>query len=420
MRFLVGCLTLLAACVRPVPLVPLAPVAAATPCSARDALVPGSSLRASTRLGVSALKASCLRGDAPECVYTLDVPTRSELRVGLESSDFDGALALYADGETPTELRCVDDVPSGDLHHARIDASIAPGRYLLVVDGASGEAGDFELFTELEPLPDSSAVCAQAPTLSEGAMLRESTRGGVHLFSATCGGGALGPEHVHKLELAQPSRVRIRQRADYDGSLYLRAVCEDPSSELVCNDDYQGNANSLVTARLDAGTYYVFSDSYSRDHSGDYTLALERNDEPASRSIVELCAEAERATPLASGWSEVDTFYGASALAGSCGGEGAPEVLIPLRVDAPTTLIAALEDAELNGVLYVRQRCADAESELACFVAPRIDRAASDRDSSPPALVAQLARGSYVLAVDGYEASDLGAATLRVLFAPGR
>jgi hypothetical protein len=371
-------------------------------------------------VGVSALRASCLRGDAPECIYALDVPERSELRVALESSDFDGALALYADGDTPTELRCVDDVPSGDLHHARIDATIAPGRYLLVVDGASGEAGDFELFTELEPLPESGAVCAQAKVLREGAMLRESTRGGVHLFSGTCGGGALGPEHVHKLELAQPSRVRIRQRADYDGSLYVRSACEDPSSELVCNDDYRGNTNSLVTARLEGGTYYVFSDSYSHDHSGDYTLALEQNVEPAPRDTAELCAEAERAPPLSSGFREVDTFYGASALSGSCGGEGAPEVLIPLQVDAPTTLIAAIEDAELNGVLYVRQRCAEAESELACFVAPRIDRTPSERDISPPALVAQLERGSYVLAVDGYEASDLGAATLRVLFAPSR
>lgn len=377
-------------------------------------------MRASTRLGQSGLRASCLRGDAPECVFTFDVEARSELRVALESSDFDGALALYADTPTPTptELRCVDDAPSGDLHHARIETSVAPGRYLLVVDGASGETGDFELFAEVEPLPSTAEACERAQPLREGEVVRDSTRGGVHLFSGTCGGGAQGPEHVHKLAIDAPSRVRIRQRADYDGSLYVRASCEDASSEIACNDDYQSNLSSLVTARLSPGTYYVFSDAYSREHSGDYTLMLERTLEPAAENLTQLCAAAERSAPLANGLTEVDTFAGPSALAGSCGGEGAPERVLPIRLDAPATLAVMLEEPELNAVVYVRRLCADANSELACFVAPRIDRAASERESSPPALIAQLERGTYALVVDGYEATDLGAASLRVLLTP--
>ena len=94
--------------------------------------------------------------------------------------------------------------------------------------------------------------------------------------------------------------------------------------------------------------------------------------------------------------------------------------MLPIRVDAPTTLVALLDDPELNAVLYVRRACLDAESEVACYVAPRIDRASRERDSSPQALVAPLERGSYVLVVDGYEPVDLGAATLRMMFAPAR
>lgn len=377
-------------------------------------------MRATTRVGTDARRPSCLRGAAaPECVFTLDVEERSQLRVALESSDFDGALALYRDTPEAEELRCVDDSPSGDVHHARFETSLAPGRYLLVVDGARGDAGEFELFTELEPLPGIAEVCARARPLEPGAPLRASTRGGVHLFSATCGGGAQGPEHVHKLRVEEPSRVRLRQRADYDGSLYVRAACEDASSEVGCNDDYQGSASSLVATRLGAGTYYVYSDSYSDEHTGDYTLNVELGPEPATKSLSALCAEAvERGAWLEPGITDVDTFYGSSAFAGSCGGESAPEVVVPIRVEAPTTFVALLDDAELNAVMYVRRICTDGESEVACYVAPRIDRAPSERRSSPNALVAPLERGTYVLVIDGYEANELGAATLRVLFGP--
>ncbi len=394
-----------------------APAPLAASCAAPVALRPGTSARANTQLGRDALRASCVRGSAPECVYTLDVHERSELRVSLESSDFDGALALYSEtgSGAPRELRCVDDTPSGDPHHARIEVSVAPGHYLIAVDGANGEAGEFELFAELEPLSTIREVCANARPLVPGLSARDSTRGGANLFSATCGGGAQGPEHVRRLVIERPSRVRIRQQAEYDGSLYLRADCEDPSSELACNDDFLSNARSAITARLAPGTYYVFSDSYSREQSGDYVLTLESVDEPASKSVAALCQEAERAPGLTSGKHELDTLYGGSELAGSCGGEGAPELLFPLRVEAPTQLVAVLDDTEFNAVMYLRKSCAEPRSELACYVAPRIDRGAAERESSPPALVAPLERGSYVLVVDGYEPTDMGAATLSVL-----
>ena len=377
-------------------------------------------MRASTRLGQDQLRASCLRGAAPECVFALEVSERSELRVALQTDDFDGALALYdaLPGVPPRELRCVDDSPAGDVHHARLDATIVPGNYLLVVDGTQAEAGEFELFAELEPLASVPDTCAQAAPLPPGAMLRDSTRGGTNLFSATCGGGGQGPDHVHAVVLEHGARVRIRQQAEYDGSLYLRAQCGDASSELVCNDDFQTNARSMIAARLPAGTYYVFSDSYSREQSGEYTLTLERADEPPPRTPELLCGELARKPVLAAVTRELDTLYGSFAFAGSCGGAATPEVALTLRVDAPTTLVAKLDDAEFNAVLYLRRACADPSSELACYVAPRVDRPPTEREMSSPALVVPLERGLYTLVVDGFEANDLGAATLRLLFTP--
>ncbi|MDB4987637.1 MAG: hypothetical protein JWN04_2815 [Myxococcaceae bacterium] len=389
-------------------------------CEAPLPLSFGASIQGSTASGHDRLRASCVRGAAPECVYELQVEQRSELRVALETGQFDGSLALYEQaegGRSLRELRCVDDVPTGDLHHTRLDLTVPPGRYLLAVDGANRESGDFELFAELEPLAAVADVCARAEPLTAGPTLRDSTRGGINLFSATCGGGAQGPEHVHTIKLEKPARVRLRQQADYDGSLYLRARCEDPSSELACNDDFQSNARSMIAARLGAGTYYVFSDSYAREQNGDYALTFEQLDEPKPASLEATCADLARA-PSQPGELELDTLHGTFAFAGSCGGKDTPEYALTFRVDAATTLIAQLDDAEFNAVMYVRRACSDPSSELTCFIAARVDRPPSELELSSPALVAPLERGLYTLVIDGYEAGDLGAATLRLLFTP--
>lgn len=398
----------------------LRPVAPAS-CESLIPLVFGTPTRANTRQGHDAIRASCVRGAAPECLFRFDVPQSSDLRVALETNDFDGALALYdAKGvaNSPRELRCVDDLPSGDMHHARIDLSLAPGSYLLAVDGANGEQGDFELFAELEPIEKLARACGAATPLVPGVTLRDSTRGGSNRFTATCGGGALGPEHVHSLAIDKPARVRIHQQAEYDGSLYMRAQCEDASSELVCNDDFQNNLRSQIAARVAPGTYYVFSDSYSREQSGDYALSYERFDEPPPVTESGVCSGLHDTPPLTKGSYELDTLYGSAALAGSCGGQGAPELVLPFRIDTPTTLAVRLEDSELNAVVYVRRVCSEAASELACFVAPRVDRPPSELEMSSPALVMPIDRGLYTLVIDGFEATDLGAATLRIATAP--
>ncbi|HEY6879827.1 MAG TPA: hypothetical protein VI299_17485, partial [Polyangiales bacterium] len=103
---------------------------------------------------------------------------------------------------------------------------------------------------------------------------------------------------------------------------------------------------------------------------------------------------------------------------GSCGGDGAPEFMLPFELETASTLSATLEDPELNAVIYVRKNCTDPASELACHVTPRIDRPASEREMSMPGLSVQLAPGTYTLFVDGYEANDIGAATLRVTLTP--
>jgi hypothetical protein len=385
-------------------------------CGPQVPLPLGTPVLSSTLVGDDMVRGSCVRGSAPECVFMLDVPVRSDVRVSLESADFDGALVLF-DEQRSAELSCVDDQPSGDTHHARIEATLAPGRYAVMVEGANGEAGQFSLFAEVDPLPTLTDACAAAPEITPGRSVRGSTRGAPNQFGARCAAGAEGPDRAYSFAVTTPSRVRIWQQGEYEGTLSLRSSCIDQASELVCDADVDPSGRSLITANLLPGRYTVISDSFARTQSGDYVLSLERADAPAPRSAEAVCQLAD-SDPLLPGERELDTLYAPSALGGSCGGNGAPERLFHLRLEQETTLQAELLDAEFDAVIYLRVECDDERSELSCVRMPR--RPAAEAEQGPPTktFTATIGPGDYTLGVDGQFENDMGAARLRVGFLP--
>jgi hypothetical protein len=62
----------------------------------------------------------------------------------------------------------------------------------------------------------------------------------------------------------------------FDTVLHLREVCDDPGSELACNDDNTppGGLGSLISETLPSGEYFLIVDGYS-SHSGAYQLTIE-------------------------------------------------------------------------------------------------------------------------------------------------
>jgi hypothetical protein len=403
---------------------PPPPRAVVLPCAEFATLEPGRPWASSTERGSDAMHGRCVRGDAPACVFALDVPARSDLRIRVESSEFDAALSLLSGpAERPFELACVDDAPVGDLLHARIETTVAPGRYWVVVDSAAGETGSFELFAEVDPLPEPGHACRTARPLTAGHVVRGSTRGGTSDFSATCAGGAEGPDHAYTFEMKERGRVRVRLDSEFDGALSLRSQCDEPRSELACNDEGSAPRESLLTAELEPGRYHAIVDSFSRGQSGDYTLSLEQAPLPPARSLAQVCDEVE-ALPVEPGYHELDTLHEPSLLEGSCGGGGAPERALSFEVTRPSTLRASLERPELNAVIYVLRSCRDEASELSCFEAPPLDRVQSlpdplgvrrggERPAISRELVRQLEPGRYTLVVDGRGPGEVGAAGLR-------
>ena len=63
------------------------------------------------------------------------------------------------------------------------------------------------------------------------------------------------------------------QAIGYDTLIHLRTRCDDPNSEIACNDDWAGLASRILVPRMQPGTYFLMLDGYLGE-SGAATLQV--------------------------------------------------------------------------------------------------------------------------------------------------
>jgi hypothetical protein len=379
-------------------------------CEAPLALRAGRAVRGDTRQGRSLMHGSCAEGSAPEQVFRVQVPERSLLSVRVQAG-FDSVVYVRGDCmAAESEAACNDDAEQGQPGRSEVDVTVDPGAWFVVVDGYGSEAGDFQLEVTLTPLPPLAQVCAEAPALTAGQSATGTTRGAADHLGASCGGGARSPDRIYHLDVPHRSRLRVRQQSDHDGVLHLRSRCADADSEVACNDDWLDPNRSSLRAVVDPGRYYLVTDGFSergQTSAGDFRLLAEVEPLPAPSEAGAACAAAER---LAFGQEvELDTFAARDGLAGSCGGSGAPEAVYRVDVPKRSRLRATVRASEPQAVLYLRSRCDQPSTEMACVPVPR----AEPRDRLAR-LDAVVERGVHYLVFDGEGQEEFGAARLLV------
>ncbi len=144
---------------------------------------------------------------------------------------------------------------------------------------------------------------------------------------------------------------------------------------------------------MDEGLALFFPGPHS--YTGEDVLELQGHGGPAVlRRVLEDC--------LARG-ADIDTFPAADDLAGSCGGQGAPDVVYRVDVQNRSRLRASLRDADFPVVVYLQRQCGS--SELACVAA---------QQGQPTEVSATVTPGTYFVVVDGVAADNFGAAHLDV------
>lgn len=369
-------------------------------CSAPIALEIGTPVRGDTSQAQSSMSGQCIRGgDAPELVYAVTLERRAQLSVTM-NSPYDGALYLQgACGEARSEIACNDDAPR--VGRSFVEATLDAGTYYVIVDGFGSASGEFEVTAQVTDLQSLAQVCGAAQPLRSGQAVTGSTSGAGY-FTATCAGGARSPDRVYALDVAARSRLRLRMQSTYDGAIYVRSTCEDPNSEVACNDDHGDTTHSMIVTTLDPGRYFVYADGFGRGSSGDYSMRADLAPVAGGNAAADTCASPGA---IAAGQPvELDTFPASDDYQGTCGGQGAPDVVYRLQLQGRTRVRARLVDGEFPAAMYIQRQCGQASSEVVC---------ASGRPGQVE-LDTNLNAGTYFLVVDGTTQDAFGAGRVEV------
>jgi hypothetical protein len=207
-------------------------------------------------------------------------------------------------------------------------------------------------------------------------------------------GGEGGYDVVYSATIEERTTIKASIKAPFTSRLYiLDSPCQD-ESVLACG------TTSATTAELDPGTYYIVVDSDAADQTGDFSLTVELETSPLPAN--DTC---DTLQAIDAGQDAVQvpgtTKWGLNQYSGSCGGDGASEVVYSLEATDVNDDLLVTIDAAFSSVLVLRaQNCTDG-FQLSCA-------------TNGTLTIAGLAPGTYYLYVDGATADDEGAFTLDV------
>lgn len=356
-----------------------------------DVPTPGSTAR-----GASRLTGNCGGRSAPEQVYKFTLQSHTRVMATVQGG-FDAVLSIRSTCENEHgELTCNDDTNS--KFRSRVEKTLPPGDYYLVVDGAQGGSGSFELLLQQQSVKSRSQICDSAPRLRPSETMSGTTVGSNNDFSASCGRGATSPDRVFRMDIDKPSRVRVKHHTEHDGVLHMRNSCAESSDELACVDDSGDAQHAVLRRELSPGSYYVVADGFGTANGGAFAVTPEIIAIPAEGA--HLSRECERARPL-----NVGRFHHADSIAGhnrfdhGCSETSGPEATF--RIEAPEAgiLSARLLDVDHNGTFSLHQACAPVQKPIT----QSLFKAGQSHH-----LAKSISPGKYDVVVDGCSAHDFG------------
>ncbi len=366
-------------------------------CESPLPLAPGATA-GNTRRGEAETTGGCASSESKELVYKLDVARRQRVSIEVEPQ-FDSVLYVRKDdcGDAEAEVACNDDATAGagkrgpSSRGSRIDEVFDPGTYYVFVDGYGAESGPFHMNVQIADVPTLAEACRQLRPLG-AAKIGGTLNGAFDHAHASCGADAKGPDVIHRLDIAARGRVRITEHsADFTPVVHVRKQCGDEHSEVACADSALKGDEATWSGVLDPASYVLFADSSDKDARGRYTLETELAPEAGAGVRGDACGDATTLALTAKG-IEGDTFLARDDVAGTCGGQGAPDVVYRFELTRRSRVTAHLVSEEGNHVFVLTRSCTDRAAELACGRV--IDE--------------MLAPGVYYLVVDGATAGELG------------
>ncbi len=213
------------------------------------------------------------------------------------------------------------------------------------------------------------------------------------LSPAGCGGEG-GGEVVYSATITERTTIAASVAAPFATRLYILDSPCQAETVLACGTD------QVTTLELDPGTYYVVVDADDPGQTGDFILTVSLESSPLPGNDVCASVEAIAAGPdpiQVSGTTE----WGLDQYSGTCGGDGAADVVYSFTADNANDDLTVAISAAFDVVLVLRaQTCADG-FQVACSTTGTFSSQG-------------LAPGAYYLFVDGATPADEGEFTLDV------
>lgn len=314
----------------------------------------------------------------------------------------------------PMTVAWMDDCAADDsvrrcLLGEPVDAmfyGLPAGSHDFVVEGPGGRAVPYLLTVDILPpsAPPASDVCEGAGLL----VPLETTQGAFGEFeddyAVSC--GAVGREAVYRLQVDQPSDVRLV--ASGGGELIqvaLQDSCGDVRSERVCA---AGTMLDVTTRNVAVGTYAVLVQSYRA--AGFAVMAELAPPTPTLPAQGNDVCESAIAVPEGGAVFVGDTTdLQGDYLTRSCGSEArGRDAVFRIEVAESSVLKASTDGSAFDTVLYLKRDPCTAPGELAC----------AEGAGLGSTLETTLEPGTYFLVLDGYGPSSFGAYQLLIELVP--
>lgn len=350
-----------------------------------------------TAHGEANFEGTCGTSSAKEIVYRLEVPTRQRVSIEVDPR-FDAVLYVRKECSEPeSEVACNDDVQTrtsgrAAMRPSRIDEVLDAGTYYVFVDGYEEAEGNFRITVNAREVPSLAQACQRALPLVPGSQVTGSTQTSFDHAHAKCGDDAKGSDVLYRLDVAQKSRVRITEHADFSPVVHVRKRCAEAETEVGCSSDSLESEDAAFVAVLEPGQYSVFADSTAPDKSGRFTLHAEVGPEQGTGTSGDTCGDAAPISSIQNATIDGDTFVARDDVAAKCGGSGGADLVYRVDVPRRSRLRVRMIGQEGSHVFALARNCTDAASQIACG-------STLDEVVQP---------GTYYLVVDAKDASSFG------------
>ena len=379
-----------------VELLPVTPAPTNVTCGTAAPITPGVPIAAEILDEPTNLGTACMT-KLGQLVYSFTLAAAADVNVYALSTDGTGAPVVSlrdAGCSMPTdEITCAQD-PSVHIY----GKNLAAGTYYVMLSATAPTALELTLDVSAATMPAPDQFCTGAPVIPQNKTIPVQLSTHEDATNLGCLPGAV--DAAWELDLAAASDVLLVERiANADtGSVGLATPACTAATALLCHAGGQSPVRASKR-NVPAGQYRVVPESLL-GQDVQLTAFVRDAVPPTLVPFANGCAEAFTIPPTG-GFFQGNTAnatanFPSGCDVGSVQGNGAPDQLLSLTLNAPKRVVFDMEGSGYNTLLDVRQGppCPGTEVPMACAVGYAPSR--SYLDLTLPA-------GIYYVQVDGYD-----------------